>query len=70
MPNRGECCKKENVQPSICQTTCQLDDDDVMLTFMPGEPDNEEWEKICPCSPEQNPGFTKCFPQLTLGNLI
>ena len=67
-PNRAECCKRENVQPSICQWACQLDDDDVMLTFMPGDPDSDEWEKLCPCSAGNNPGFAKCFPNLTLGN--
>lgn len=65
--NRFECCKKENLMPEICQKTCQLDDDEVMVTLMPGEPDNDEWEKLCPCSPKINPAMEKCF-NLTLGN--
>ena len=65
--DRAECCKKENVQPPICLTTCLSDDDRIMVDLMPGEPDSKEWEKLCPCSPEKNPGFAKCFPNLTLG---
>ena len=65
---RVDCCKRENVKPQICAETCALTDDEVMVTLMPGEPDNDEWEKLCPCAPEKNAAFAKCFPNLTLGN--
>ena len=68
--DRVECCKRENVRPLICQQTCELTDDEIMVTLMPGEPENDEWEKICPCAEKKNPEFAKCFPNLTLGNFF